>query len=186
MWRRWQVLFLTSGLLTSSAKAGWTLVAILQPQSPGTQNWLEAILWPWCGLYHSVAPMNKNYMTSVLRSCTQTSNESNMRQYDVEGCVRYSAVIIRPLQLSPLHLSKTCIYLGSVGPNPPAHTLTQQDPWSAGCKTYLVSEHQQASICDLIQHCSSAVSPYCIQPDSEGSQWPATYFALCRGWQKLS
>lgn len=168
MWRKWQVLFLTSGLLTSSAKAGWKLVDILQPQSPGTQNWLEAILWPWCGLYHSVAPIN------------------NMRQYDVEGCVRCSAVIIRPLQLSPLHLSKTCIYLGSVGPNPPAHTLTQQDPWSAGCKTYLVSEHQQASICDLIQHCSSAVSPYCIQPDNEGSQWPATYFALCRGWQKLS
>lgn len=143
-------------------------------------------LWPWCGLYHSVAPMNQNCMTSVLRSCTQTSNGSSMGQYDVEGCVRYSAVIRRPLELSPLHLSKTCIYLSSMGPNPPAHTLTQQEPRSAGCKTYLVSEHQQDSICDLIQHCSSAVSPCCIQPNTEGSQWPATYFALCRGWQKPS
>lgn len=134
--------------------------------------------------------MNQNHMTSALRSCTQASNKSSMGQDNVEGCARCSAVTRRPLDLSPLHLSQTCTYLCSMGPTPPANTLTPQDLWcggpTAGCKTYLVSEHQQDSICDLIQHCSSAISLYCIQPNTEGSQWPATYLALCRGWQKLS
>lgn len=113
----------------SSAKAGWPLVANLQPQSPGTENRLEVTLsdqdagWiiPWLQWIRTVWQVPWG-LASI-----------KWKQHGARQCWRLlhcSTVIINLLEQSPLHLPKTCTYLCPMGPNSPAQT--QQDPWSGG------------------------------------------------------